>query len=211
MYTDELIERVSNFKNIYNGQTFQWIKNYPNQAAAGSILEIIDIEIHNSGQIIALFKNNQRVTIEQLNSDFQMIGDPSDILSPDQIFSLNSDPGLTKELISNTKSITTNSSKNVFTENDIVQTSPHITPVEQPKIQPANIFGMFSLSPTKLKIEVEVNLPAMNLLKAMYSQSSDKDLFLKQITEYIHSNIKTESVKDSIFNKIGSSKKLSGE
>ena len=214
------IDRLINLKSTYQGVEFQWVKNYPPNMT-GVLSKIIDIE-HRGNQLVALFENNQRVSVDQLNQDFYMITQNTPPLSIDEILSINYDPGLSEEIAAqlpksttavNSGPITTNPNS-IVTLSHIAQTNNNLsTPVVLatnsnaiPKISGASIFGMFSLTPTKLKLEVEVKLPAMGLLKAMYSESEDKEDFLVKVTEYIFQNIESEMVKESVANKLGKEK-----
>lgn len=206
MYNDQIIERLSNYKNLYQGQKFQWIKGYP-QGQAGTVSTVIDIEFTRN-QIVALFENNNRVTIEQLNSCFQMVTNDMPPLSVSEVLSINEDPGLSEEIAAQIAEVKPKVDPRAgLQESTPVQilapNAQTATVVQQPQVEASSIFGMFSLNPTKLKMDIEVKLPAMNLLKAMYSESANKEEFLQKVSQYVHQNITADSVRDAVLTKLG--------
>lgn len=202
---DQQIERIGTYKSIYQGQSFQWIKNYPNDNP-GIIVSILDIELDQRGEIFCTLNTGQKVLLDAVNSDFQLLQSKEDALSRDAIIALNIDPGVEQDFTppEELKDLYEKPKSKVQTESVTIKEIPQI---ERFKAD-VSMFGMFSLSPTKLKVEVEVPLPNLNLLKIMYSESSNKDLFVKQISEYVFANINDAAIVSSIMNKLNPIKKM---
>ena len=81
---------------------------------------------------------------------------------------------------------------------------PQRTAAPPPKTE--DLFGMFTLSETKLNLGVVVKLPTKNLLRMMYSNSQDKDKFVSQLSAYINNSITEESIRASVQKLVGQDK-----
>lgn len=207
MYNDQIIERLMTYKSMYQGNKFQWVKDYPPGMAA-AVASVLDIEPGRGDQIMVLLSNNHRVTIEQLNSSFQMVSEEMPALSVAEVMSINDDPGLSPEIQQAVAEV----KPKVDPREGLTESKSYVPAqtddsaklqVPGPVINPTNIFGMFSLNPTKLRMDIEVKLPAMNLMKAMYAESADKEDFLQKVAQYVHQTITVDSVRDAVLTKLG--------
>lgn len=59
-------------------------------------------------------------------------------------------------------------------------------------------FGKFNSSERELKLNVKVKMPDLSLINAMYESAKDQDEFIKELAEYLHSNINIELIQDAV-------------
>lgn len=70
------------------------------------------------------------------------------------------------------------------------------TPV--PEDLAKSLFGMFALQPTKVEFEAAVDLPDLNLIQMMYSQSVNKEEFLTKFATYVTNSLTLDVVKKAL-------------
>lgn len=61
-----------------------------------------------------------------------------------------------------------------------------------------SLFGMFLLQPTDVEFEVPVELPDLNMIQMMYSQSVNKEEFLTKFATYVLNGLTVDVVKKSL-------------
>ena len=70
--------------------------------------------------------------------------------------------------------------------------------MESPKITKVDIFENFKKISTTFKVDVRIELPEPDLVEMMYKNSSDKDKFIENFSNYVLSNVTIDNIKDSI-------------
>jgi len=62
----------------------------------------------------------------------------------------------------------------------------------------SSYFNKFNSKERKLELELKIKLPSISLLKAMYKDASDQVEFTKELSSYIHSNITSDLIDNSV-------------
>jgi hypothetical protein len=76
---------------------------------------------------------------------------------------------------------------------------PSVSPTPaQPAIPKTNMFEMFNSDEAQISIGLKVKLPDKKLLKMMYSSAENKEKFLNELAEYLHSKINKQVIKESM-------------
>lgn len=224
MNTEEVIQRTSTYKSMYNGNEFQCMNGAPDKL--GRIFKIIDIEPDRNGRLFALLNDSSRISVDQLNRDFSMITEQTPALRLDQVKSVSDYPkivevGNVPEIIADLNKAKKNlpddidksvvdplaglrregqgQQSNTLIKNEVITTK---------KVNPTDIFGMFSSSKVNLNLSIEITMPPISLLQIMYSQSVDKDDFLEKFSQYIYSNITMDAIKTAVSIKLDKKKKI---
>jgi len=78
---------------------------------------------------------------------------------------------------------------------------PSQSTVSQPvpeKQNSSTMFSMFNTEETRLNVSLNIKLPNKKLLKMMYENADDKEIFLSDLSQYVYSEINKDIVKSSL-------------
>lgn len=200
-------EQLISYKQNFTGQTFQWIKT-DRPELMGKIVKCRDIQ-PSRNTAIAIFEDGSKVDVKQLNNKLMMIFGDTQPLSKAEVASI-SNSGAPKPPTSNPiagdkgikipDELKEYQTKSTPESSKPVQQAPlNSTPPKQVSNEPVkNPFEMFNSDYTDLTLKLSVKIPDKKLLKMMYSNAEDKDDFLNQISNYVHSLIDNKTVLSSV-------------
>ena len=184
-------EKLISLKENFTGQKFQWIKT-PRPELLGKVVKCRDVDFGPGGTFIVMFDDGSKIDSARLNSDLLMIHGDMQPLTKDEVVSIYSVKAPKLEV----------TQKPPIEPIQEKKASPGPTLHSIPQVEPArpttNMFEMFNSDETTVSISVKVKLPDRKLLKMMYSNAENKEKFLTELAEYLHSKINKNIIKDSM-------------
>ena len=179
-------EKLISLKQNFTGQKFQWVKTDRPELLA-KVVKCRDVDAHPNGKFFIVFDDGSKVDSTKLNSDLLMIhGDM---------------PPLTKEEV-----LSIYGNKNKPSSPLLKSEEPHSPQLRSPeqhtppvtKSPQANVFSMFNSEETNMSLNIRVRIPEKKLLKMMYANAENKDAFISELADHLHSMINKQVVKNSI-------------
>lgn len=192
-------EKLISLKENFTGQKFQWIKtNRPE--LLGKVVRCRDVEPAPGGMFLVIFDDGSKIDSTKLNSDLMMIHGDMQPLSKgevEQIYGIKKEPRL------NPSATKPQVFPNIVQETAYSEPARPVTPTAtaapiQPTTPKSNMFEMFNSDETQISIGLKVKLPDKKLLKMMYSSAENKEKFLNELAEYLHSKINKQVIKESM-------------
>jgi len=199
-------EQLISYQQNFGGQKFQWIKT-DRPELKGKVVKVRDIQPLNNGECMAIFDDGSKVNVRDINNKLMMIHGDMPPMSIDEVNAIYATkppvviPETTLpngEVIAETKLST---ASNVPPANFDTKTGLPISQVSEPAkpAEPAvNPFAMFNSDETEITIKVKVEMPDKKLLKMMYNNAEDKDVFIDQLSKYVTSMINNSVVSESV-------------
>lgn len=203
-------ERLISLKENFTNQTFQWVKT-TDQNLLGKIVKCKDIRPQGRS-FVAVFNDGSSIPTDKLNRNLMMITEGMQPLSKAEVQAIAGPPKV--EPMTNTASPTGSGPIKMPNELKQFQTPEserRVTPAQNtapsqsseksftPKEDDAsNMFSMFNAEETNLNVAVTIKLPNKKLLKLMYENADDKEKFLVDLSQYVHSKINKDIVKGSL-------------
>ena len=202
-------ERLISLKENFTNQTFQWVKT-TDQNLLGKIVKCKDIRPQGRS-FVAVFNDGSSIATDKLNRNLMMITEGMQPLSKAEVQAIAGPPRV--EPMSNTagpagsgpikmpdelKQFQTPESERVKPATSTSTTVSNNQPVTQPVDTSQNMFSMFNAEETNLNIAFDIKLPNKRLLKLMYENADDKEKFLSDLSQYVHSKINKDIVKGSL-------------
>lgn len=213
-------ERLISLKENFTGQQFQWIKT-PDRNLLGKIVKCRDIEPKGRG-FVATFNDGSSINTELLNRNLMMITEGMQPLSKSEVHAIAGPPVPNSAPTSNETLTTGPTGSGPIQMPDNLkqfQTPPSQKPSPSPtktiredenssiKENSVNMFSMFNADETTLNISISLKLPNKKLLKMMYENADNKEVFLSDLSQYVYSKINNNIVKESLKNNLVPSKK----
>lgn len=193
MYFDT--ERLISLKENFTGQKFQWVKTDKPQLL-GKVVSCRDVVPLGTGRFDIVFDDGSKVDSEQLNQKLMMIHGDMQPLSKIEVESIygkaQPKPPIQSGPISEP-----------VLELSPVEKSTNTSPANRP-IQPSqpvskvNMFSMFTSEAIHFPIKLEIKLPDKKLLKLMYENAENKEVFVDELSEYMLEMINKSVVKESL-------------
>jgi len=209
-------ERLISLKENFTGQQFQWIKT-PDRNLLGKIVKCRDIEPKGRG-FVATFNDGSSINTELLNRNLMMITEGMQPLSKSEVQAIAGPPVPTSvpnsnetlkagptgsgpiQMPDNLKQFQTPPSQKITEPaKDKVGENPY---TKQTPVHATNMFSMFNADETTLNISVSLKLPNKKLLKMMYENADNKEVFLSDLSQYVYSKINNNIVKESLKNNL---------
>jgi hypothetical protein len=193
MYFDT--ERLISLKENFTGQKFQWIKTDRPQLL-GKVVSCRDVVPLGTGRFDIIFDDGSKVDSEQLNQKLMMLHGDMQPLSKLEVESIYGKSQPKPQLQSGPIS-------DPVLELEPVEKSTNPSPVIRP-VQPAqpvskvNMFSMFTSEAIHFPIKLEIKLPDKKLLKLMYENAENKEVFVEELSEYTLEMINKSVVKESL-------------
>jgi len=180
-------DRLISYKQNFTGQKFQWVKT-DRPELIGKVVRCKDVEPVGN-MIMAIFDDGSKMDASKINTHMLMIHGDMQPLTKDEVESIYG--GVSKPQ--------TQEQPKVQPHSESVKTSP-VNNTEQVKQAPRqNMFEMFNSEDTTLTLSLNIKLPNKKLLKMMYDSSDNKEKFLEELSEYIHSLINKKVINTSVF------------
>lgn len=185
---NKLISLMQNF----TGQKFQWIKTN-NPSLLGKVVTCRTIEPKGE-RFFAVFDDGSTVDTSQLNTNLMLIHGDSEPLSLAEVQSIvgpkrpaaNTSQGQPRKI--HPPEVDPIHGSGNFSENTRAQSNA----------PSPNMFSLFNSEQSNLSLNLSVRLPEKKLLKLMYSSAENKDKFLSELADYLHSVINKQVIKDSV-------------
>ncbi len=182
-------EKLISLKENFTGQKFQWVKT-DRPELLGKVVKCKDVEPMSDGRFFIIFDDLSKIESTKLNSNLMMIHGDMQPLSKDEVNSIYgvrpkvAQPSPTQQVqqVQPTKSAFTYSTQQ---------------PIE-PEHRKPNMFSMFNSEETQMSLTVNVKMPDRKLLKLMYTNAEDKDKFISELADHLHSIINKEVIKESV-------------
>jgi len=184
-------EKLINYKQNFTGVKFQWIKP-DDPSKLGTLVTCKEI-FPKGNDIIAKFDDGSTCFASQITKNLLMIQGDMPPLSKEEVASIYGSK---------------RSVNSIPTEPSVKDTVYFDTPNKNGNNQKAaapplkstqdNPFKMFNSEETNLSIKLKINLPDKKLLKLMYNNAEDKEVFLKQLSGFVLSMINNKVVKESM-------------
>lgn len=189
-------EKLISLKENFTGQKFQWIKtNRPE--LLGKVVRCRDVEPAPGGAFLVIFDDGSKIDSTRLTSDLMMIHGDMQPLSRGEVEQIY---GIKKESKLNSVIQKPQVNEPVIRETPQFENPrPSVAPTPaQPSIPKTNMFEMFNSDETQISIGLKVKLPDKKLLKMMYSSAENREKFLNELAEYLHSKINKQVIKESM-------------
>lgn len=182
-------EKLISLKENFTGQKFQWIKT-DRPELLGKVVRCKDVDPASDGRFYIIFDDGSRVESSKLNSNLLMIHGDMQPLSKDEVTSIygNRVRPVAPSTPSQTPPIQTTKSSFTYSTQ-----SP-----SEPVTNKSNMFSMFNSEETQMSLTLNVKMPDKKLLRLMYSSAENKDKFLSELAEHLHSIIDRQIIKESI-------------
>lgn len=182
-------EQLISYKQNFTGETFQWIKT-TNPSLIGKVVKCRDIQPTGNG-IFAIFDDGSQIPVHRITNDLMMIHGDMQPLSKDEVIAINgpvvqpkpANPILKEGISPSTKGIEPSS------------------PSPQPQARSEkkeNPFKIFNSDETDFTFKLRIKIPDKKLLKMMYNNAEDKEVFISQLSEYVHEYLTLNIIEDSI-------------
>jgi hypothetical protein len=192
-------EQLISYQQNFAGQQFQWIKT-DRPELIGKVVKVRDIRPQGRGAI-AVFDDGSQVDVTQLNNKLMMIHGDMQPLSKDEVAGLHAprkSTGIPETKLANGETIAAKTApvgpppvNQVNNQASAVSAPAANTPVVNP-------FAMFNSDETEITLKLNIKIPDKKLLKMMYSNAEDKDLFIDQLSKYVNSLINNKVVNESM-------------
>lgn len=206
-------ERLISLKENFTGQRFQWVKT-TDASRLGTIVKCKDIQPKGRG-FAAVFNDGSSIDTELLNRNLMMITENMQPLSKAEVQAIAGPPTPPRvEPVQNQAGPTGSGPIQMPDELKQFQTPASEKPIERPAVpqQPqqtvsqhvpekqrsTTMFSMFNAEETSLNISLNIKLPNKKLLKMMYENADDKEVFLADLSQYVYSEINKDIVKSSL-------------
>lgn len=178
-------EKLISYKQNFTGQQFQWIKT-DRPELIGKVVKCRDVRPDG----IVIFDDGSMIQANLLNSNLMMIHGDMQPLSKDEVARISPPPVQKKVTLTPPEPVT-----------EAVQTTspaPAAQPVQSAPVQDKNPFEMFDSDEIDLSLKLKVKMPDKKLLKLMYNNAADKEVFLDQLSNYVTSMINNTVVSESL-------------
>jgi hypothetical protein len=194
---DDMIteQQLISYQQNFSGQKFQWIKT-DRPELIGKLVRVRDIRPQGRGAV-AVFDDGSSVDVKDINNKLLMIHGDMQPLSIDEVRSIHApkqSQGIPETKLPNGEVIP---AINPSIDEYNAQAAPKPISPPQPK-EVVNPFAMFNSDETEITIKVNVKMPDKKLLKMMYSNAEDKDIFIDQLSNYVTSMINNKVVSESV-------------
>lgn len=208
-------ERLISLKENFTNQRFQWVKTN-DQNLLGKVVKCKDIHPKGRG-FIAVFNDGSSIPTDNLNRNLMMITEGMQPLSKAEVQAIAGPPRVEKaaapsvagpmgsgpiQMPDELKQFQTPESETTRPAANNSQAGTQHSPKTErhftPKQSESNMFSMFNAEETNLNVAVTIKLPNKKLLKLMYENADDKEKFLSDLSQYVHSKINKDIVKGSL-------------
>ena len=191
MDTDKLISLKTNF----TGQKFQWIKPDRPELLA-KVVKCRDVDSAPDGRFFILFDDGSKVESSKLNSNLLMIHGDMPPLTRQEVESIYGIRPVQVDSKSTQPVSPTAPRVNV----QPVQPEQASSPIREsnPETKKPNMFAMFNSEESMLALNLQVRIPEKKLLKMMYQNAENKEQFIIELAEHLHSMINKQVVKKSV-------------
>lgn len=183
-------DQLINYQQNFSGQQFQWIKT-DRPELIGKLVKVRDIR-PSGRSAVAIFDDGSQVDVTQINNKLIMIHGEMKPLSKAEVKSIYA----TKkpEVIPSTTLANGEVTSPIIPKG--APTSPNIEkPItSSPDPVVANPFAMFNSDETEISLKLNIKIPDKKLLKMMYLNAEDKELFIDQLSKYVNSLINNKVV-----------------
>lgn len=188
--------QLNQLKKQYKGKEYTWKQSIMGEEVGSPTKCINVIQRQDSGEVCLELTNGSPVSLSRID----MYLTPSSISfnQPVPISEL-----LDQGVVSSEKPRV---KQNVETDTYNVQTAQKSNPnhttltnrVEPAKQNNIDMFSGFKTNDEKFNLTLNIKLPDVELVKLMYKNSNDKDVFISQFSEYIKSSIILDNIKNSV-------------
>jgi len=205
-------ERLISLKENFTNQRFQWVKT-TDANLLGKIVKCKDIQPRGRS-FIAVFNDGSSIPTDKLNRNLMMITEGMQPLTKAEVQAIAGPPVTQKSPLNNVNPTGPTGSGPINMPDELKQfqtpesekvkpsqtmqssqtTERHFTP----KQEETNMFSMFNAEETNINVAVTLKLPNKKLLKMMYENADDKEKFLLDLSQYVHSKINKDIVKGSL-------------
>jgi len=198
-------EQLISYKQNFGGQTFQWIKT-PRPELMGKVVKVRDVDMRGTVH----FDDGSKVPAKDLNNKLMMITGDMQPLTTSEVNSISKPAPSTvipETPLPNGEVIAAReinaapvaSGFDPATGRPIsgatVQTPAAAQVAPEPVINP---FAMFNSDETEITLKMNIKIPDKKLLKMMYSNAENKEVFLDQLSKYVNSLINNTVVLESM-------------
>jgi len=188
-------QQLINYQQNFSGQQFQWIKT-DRPELIGKLVKVRDIRQQGRGAV-AIFDDGSQVDIDKINSDLMMIHGDMQPLSKSEVQSIHTPRK--PEAIPSTKLANGEMSEAVTPKpQHIVSNAHNPAPTVERAAPVVNPFAMFNSDETEIILKMNIKIPDRKLLKMMYNNAENKELFIDQLSKYVNSLINNKVVNESM-------------
>ena len=187
-------EQLISYQQNFSGQKFQWIKT-DRPELIGKVVTVRDIQVQGN-QVMAIFDNKSQCNIKDINNRLMMLQGDTQPLSKAEVESIHK-PRVVSEGIPSVKLPNGERSTAVPPKTADTPTPAPVSPVT-PTTPVVNPFAMFNSDITDLTLKLKIKMPDKKLLKMMYNNAEDKEVFLDELAKYVDSMINNKVVYDSM-------------
>jgi hypothetical protein len=188
-------EKLISLKQNFTGQRFQWIKPDRPELMA-KVVKCRDVDAVPDGRFFIIFDDGSKVDSTKLNSNLLMIHGDMQPLTKQEVESIYgprvpAEPKVAPQISSTAPKVNIQP----------VQPAQSISsPVSEPSqaTQKPNMFAMFNSEESTLTLNLQVRIPEKKLLKLMYQNAENKEQFIVELAEHLHSMINKQVVQNSI-------------
>jgi hypothetical protein len=182
--------QLNQLKKQYKGKEYTWKQSIMGEEVGSPTKCINVIQRQDSGEVCLELNNGSPVSLSRI--DMYLTPSSTSFNQPVPVSEL-----LDQGVVS---SDTPRIKQNVQTITPIIDNihSSPINRVEPTKQSNIDMFSGFKTNDEKFNLTLNIKLPDVELVKLMYKNSNDKDVFISQFSEYIKSSIILDNIKDSV-------------
>jgi hypothetical protein len=192
MNNPQLEARATQYKNRYFGKYFTWIRPI-NQEKVGDTVRCTNVRVKGD-MIVAEFNSGSPVSLELFEQHLAP-QDDAGIVKPPSAAEVISDAPTTQPQTTNV------GGNNADSVRHLMKNKKDSSIKQESNVEKNEMFKMFSKADMHLDLNLKVKMPHIDLIKMMYQQAEDKDVFLTDLSEYVLNQMNAETIKDA-FSKI---------
>lgn len=202
-------ERLISLKENFTNQQFQWVKT-TDANLLGKIVKCKDIQPRGNS-FIAMFNDGSSIPTDKLNRNLMMITEGMQPLTKAEVQAI-AGPIRSAPSLNQVNPITPTGAGPIqmpeelkpfqTPESQQVQSNPALNTQslehQVASKQDSNMFSMFNAEETSIDIQVTLKLPNRKLLKLMYENADNKEKFMLDLSQYVHTQINKNVVRASL-------------
>lgn len=187
---------LANYKRQYFGKVYQWVRPINNETP-GEIVRVVDVKLRGD-MVLLVFNSGTPINVDLAETYLKKVSDSFD--PPADATTVNpQQSGGPIDIPEDLKSYTTPKQPISFSDTpqgnaQQVHQEMQSTPVKKKQ----DLFAMFQSEEKEINLPITVKMPDIALVKMMYQNASDKDVFLAELSEYIIESISVDVAKNAI-------------
>lgn len=178
MYNSQDDPQLAALKQEYFGKEYQWTRPINNEEV-GDVVRVTDVK-KRENMYLLVFSSGSPINISLVSQHLT----PFNVKEP--LFINSKTPGFPP-----------------LNQQQNRQFPMAAAPIDQGSALPPAIFSMFESHEMTINLPINMKLPEISLIKAMYNNAADKNSFLLEFAAYMKTEMTTEIIKNAIASLMG--------